>query len=551
MKKKIILASAALLLGSMQIQAKENVETPNLKVLAESTTGWVENFNPWIGGRTNFVYEPLVIFDTFNSGVEHMWLAESYQQSEDMLSLTVKLRPGVKWSDGEDFTADDVIFTYEYPKQFPEIDVAGNANRIKSVEKIDDLTVKINLNKPNAFAKYDVLGEGVLIIPEHIWSKIDKPAQETMKKPVGTGPFTEITRFTPQVYVQCRNPNYWNEKLAVNCLEFPQYSSNDAALEMLAKGEADWAGIFIPDIERTYSKAHPNNKYWFPSNDGMRLTFNFETQNENARKAFENINFRKAVNLAMDRDAMMMIGAYGYVDGDNPASNLPKGLWNWRDANADATWANYYRYDLEQAKQYLAQGGFKDTDGDGYVNNPDGTPFRFRIQVPSGWSDWVNNASIVIEGLRAVGINATVVTPEVNAYVQNWGNNNFEANLVAGGLQASIWAFYDYTMHSKNAQTAIWWSTAMHNYKSEQLDSLIDTLSVTVDEQQQKALVSKIENYQAENVLQVPLYYNAVWYQYNDSRFTGFANAENPFTNPAPFAGAARLVHVLNLKPNS
>ncbi|MGR5470644.1 ABC transporter substrate-binding protein, partial [Vibrio astriarenae] len=92
---------------------------------------------------------------------------------------------------------------------------------------------------------------------------------------------------------------------------------------------------------------------------------------ENARKAFSEVNFRKAVSLAMDREAMMYIGSYGYVEGNNSATNLPKGLWDWRDEQADNTWSQDDQYDLKKAKAYLEQGGFKDTDGDGYVNNPD------------------------------------------------------------------------------------------------------------------------------------------------------------------------------------
>ncbi|NLS11670.1 ABC transporter substrate-binding protein [Vibrio sp. SM6] len=548
MKKIILTSLLSLVLSPTALHAEEN-PMPNLKILAESSNGWVKNFNPWIGGRTNFVYEPLVIFDPYLSDVEHMWLATGYELSSDMKTITIKLREGVKWSDGEAFNADDVVFSYLYPKQHPAIDMSGNASRIEHAEKIDDYTVKVTLKTANAFAKYEVLGEGFLIVPEHVWSKVASPAQEVNAQPVGTGPYTEIARFTPQVYVQCKNPHYWNEKVTVNCLEFPQYSSNDAALEMLMKGEVDWAGIFIPDIEHTYTKVNPNNHYWFPSNDGVRLAFNFETTNENAAKAFSNLNFRKAVSLAMDREAMMYIGSYGYVEGDNPASNLPKGLWNWRNEKADKTWSEFYQYDIEKAKALLSEAGFKDTDKDGFVNNPDGTPFSFRIQVPSGWSDWINNASIIVEGLRYLGVDATIITPEVNAYAQNWMQNNFEAGLVSGGLQPSIWAFYSYTMHSKYAQSGIWWSTSMHNYRNAEMDAAIDTLSVTSDKATQLALVDKIENHLAENVIHIPLYYNAVWYQYNDSRFTGWATEENQITNPAPFAGAARLVHLTHIKP--
>lgn len=549
MKKTLLLAS--LLSIASTVSVAEVNEQPNLRVLMESSTGWVRNFNPWIGGRSDWAYESLVVFDILSNSKVHYWLATDFELSDDLKQLTVKLREGVKWSDGENFSADDVVFTFEYAKAHPEIDKAGLSSSVSSVKKIDDYTVKINLKKPNAFAATEVLGENVRIVPKHIWSKIDNPSGEVNINPVGTGPFTEIKRFTPQVYVQCRNPNYWNKSLKVNCLEFPQYFSNDAALEMLANGEIDWAGIFIPDIERTYTSKNPHNKYWFPSNSAVKITFNYDTKNENVSKAFNNIAFRKAVNLVMDREAMINIGVYGYVKGGNPASALPKGLWDWRNAAADKTWSEFYKYDLKKAKNILKEAGFKDTDGDGFIENPDGSSFEFSLQVPSGWTDYVNNAAIAVEGLRAVGINSKVITPEVNVYAENWKSDDFDMNFGSGALKPSVWRFYDYTMHSRYANTGMWWSTSLHNYKNASLDNLIDQLALTLDKTKQLEISGKIEAIYADNVVQVPLYNNGVWYLYNDSRFEGWASEANPIIFPAPYEGMSRIVHLMHLKPKS
>ncbi|RKF18545.1 ABC transporter substrate-binding protein [Alginatibacterium sediminis] len=541
-----VATSMAFAIGSVQA-----AETPNLRILNEFSTGWVQNFNPFIGGRqsVDMVLEPLVIFNMIDNMKPHFWLATGYSMSEDLKVLTLNLREGVKWSDGEDFTADDVVFTYTYPKDHPEIDTQGIASKVEKAVKVDDYTVELHLVGENAFAANDLIGQGLMMLPEHYWSKVENPANDTYEAMIGTGPMTELKRFTPQVYVQCTNGEYWNKDLSVECVEFPQFGNNDAALEMMAKGETDWNGIFIPDVERTFVSQAEGNKYWFPSGDGVRITMNFQTENESARRAFESVEFRKAFSLAMDRDAMMMIGAYGYVTGDNPASDLPPVQWGWRNKDADKIWSEFYQFDVKKAKQHLADGGFKDTNGNGFVENQDGETFQFKIQVPSGWTDWVNNAAIAVEGLRAAGIDASVVTPEANAYAKNWDGGNFEACFCGGSIQSSPWKFYDFTMHSRFAQGPQWWSTSMTNYVNPELDQLIETLGATIDTAKQKEIVDRIEMINAVEIPQIPLYYNGVWYSYNDTRFTGFWNAENPVAHPAPWNNNNRLLHLMDIKP--
>lgn len=164
MKKTLLLTSAIAASMVIPAHAEESSSMPNLKILNEFSTGWVRNFNPWFGGRSDFAYESLYIFDILDSKNVHPWLATGYELSDDLTVLTVDLREGVLWSDGKPFTADDVVFTYEYPKAHPEIDTGGVSGKVDKVEKVNDLQVKIYLKEPNAFAARDVLGETVRIV---------------------------------------------------------------------------------------------------------------------------------------------------------------------------------------------------------------------------------------------------------------------------------------------------------------------------------------------------------------------------------------------------
>src|SRR4029078_2036543 len=93
----------------------------------------------------------------------------------------------------------------------------------------------------------------VPIVPKHVWSAIPDPIATANEPPVGTGPMTEIRRFTTQVYEQCRNPNYWDAaSLEVDCLKLPQIAGNDQMLALLPEGSMDWIGSFLPEIDKTY-----------------------------------------------------------------------------------------------------------------------------------------------------------------------------------------------------------------------------------------------------------------------------------------------------------
>ena len=115
----------------------------------------VRNFNPF--GQTSaryttldFIYEPLVIFNRLQGNKPYYRLAESFELADDLKSITFTLRDGLKWSDGEPLTADDIIFTFDYIKENPALDFSSVTPLLDSVEKIDETTVKFNLKDPNS-----------------------------------------------------------------------------------------------------------------------------------------------------------------------------------------------------------------------------------------------------------------------------------------------------------------------------------------------------------------------------------------------------------------
>ena len=563
--KKIFFCLLSALLVLLGCQKTNNTtkdakdEPVRLTVLAQFVTSWTRNFNPYsspIGHPIQgYGYEYLLLFNEMDGMKPIPWLAESVTLADDLQTIRIELRKGVQWSDGAPFRADDVVFTFDtYPKAHPEIDRKGfwgeNA-RLQSVRKTGDLSVEMVLAQKNAFAIPSLFDE-TPIVPKHIWQNIDDPVSAVMENMIATGPFTEVVQFGPQLFVMGRNPYYWQaDELKIDEMVWPQFNSNDNAYDSLKAGKIDWAFVFIPDIENVYVAGNPDNRYWFPANDGVRITLNFQTKNENNRKAFTNRNFRRAVSLAMDRKSMIEIGAYGYVEGGNPASGLPPVHWNWRNEEADAVWAQYYRYDLDAARNELAEGGFADTDGDGFVENADGSAIQFDILVPSGWTDWVNNTQIAVDGLREIGINANVSTPEAASYSAVWQPGDFDAVFAGNSIQPSVQRFYDHTMHSRYQNTNLWWASNITRYSNRELDRLIDQMALTNDAKQQQEIADQIELLYASEVIHIPLYYNGMWHLYNTARFSGWATEDDPFINPTVGNHDNKIYHLLRLRPKN
>ena len=115
-------------------------------------------------------------------------------------------------------------------------------------------------------------------MPRHIWSKVSDVATFTNPKPVGSGPFNVVTRFTSQDYVLSKNPQYWQAGMPkIPCLEYVQASSNDAALALIQSGQVDWTHNFVPNVETAYIAKDPEHFHSFYATTAYPVSLMFDT----------------------------------------------------------------------------------------------------------------------------------------------------------------------------------------------------------------------------------------------------------------------------------
>jgi peptide/nickel transport system substrate-binding protein len=210
-------------------------------------TSMVRNFNPFSPNALDFtrgaIYEPLYIITTAGGGHEYPWLATAYKWEDGGKTLLITVRHGVKWSDGVPLGARDVAFTFTYGTVNAAADQIGymprSTSNIASVSVVGRDQVAVHFKKVDVTALPTLLSN-VKIIPEHIWSRIKNPTTFTNPTPVGTGPFTQIVKFTSQTYILGKNPYYWQPgKPPYDGIKVPAFAGADSFQLALVRGEVD------------------------------------------------------------------------------------------------------------------------------------------------------------------------------------------------------------------------------------------------------------------------------------------------------------------------
>lgn len=507
------------------------------------------NFNPYapdpLDFSRNMIYEPLLVFNPVEGGVATPWLATGYAYADDLMSVTFDLRDGVLWSDGEAFNADDVVYTFNMFKEFPATDTAAINDFLDSVEKVDDLHVKFNLNRVYTIA-HELIGARY-ILPEHIWGSVEDPALFLNEDPVGTGPMTTVANYNEQSYEVCRNETYWRkdengEQLPyVDCLRQVLFQGNDPANLALINGELDWAGNFVPDIETTFIAADPEHHgyYFWPGGATVQLYSN------TTKEPFSDVNFRRAMSMAIDYDSVTSIGMYGYTTASNAVGLGPRySDWVSEDALAAADATGQTRYNPEGAAALLEESGYVDSDGDGIRNMPDGgANIEFKVQVVNGWTDWVTSVQIMSQNFQDVGLGATIDTPEFGAWLSNLQGGNYDVSIGWGTAGNTPYNYFRNLMLSElisedgQANAELW-----SRWTSDEADALLTQFTATADLAEQQSIIDQLQQLYVDNIPAIPLFPGPTWYEYVTYRFTGFPTEENYYAQGSPWDEPSRLI---------
>lgn len=473
---KLLLLGLTLFSGYLLAAIVDQENRSILTVVPEYKDRIVANFNPYSKASMptthEFIFEPLIIFNTLQNNKPEYRLATGYRLDKDLKGISFTLRDNITWSDGKSFTADDVVFSFSLVQKYPELDSHGINQWVKSVHKRPSGDVYFKLTKPNALVAYTLVLHP--IIPKHQWENVADPASYTNANPVGTGPYTQIEDLSESSYLQCQNPSYWQaDARKIDCLRYPKVTNNDDFISRIAKGEFDWTGSFIPDIERHYASYSPNFKYWLPPASNISLMFNFTTADPEIRAMFAKRGFRRAISMSVQRQLLIDIAAFGQGVPSTFASGMSQRFEHWADPVVTEKYRPYMTFNQALAKDRLTYLNITDRDGDGWRELPSGKPLELTLLTPKGWSDFNTTALLLAEMMEQVGIKVHPVQADFSQFVEHLSRGDYTLALTNYPQGPTPFKYFDMAFNSRY-QAPQYPRYAMHFYRNPRIDELLN-----------------------------------------------------------------------------
>jgi peptide/nickel transport system substrate-binding protein len=461
-------------------------------ILVEGSIGDASNLIPVLAtdnashSISGLIFNGLVKYDRDLNIVGD--LAESWDISKDGLVITFHLRKGIRWHDGQPFTAEDVLFTYRLtidPKT--PTAYAGDFLKVKKAEVLDSHTFRVTYDKPFAPA---LMSWGSSVMPRHLLEGTDVTKSPLARHPIGTGPYRFKEWKTGQKIVLVYNPDYFEGRPFLDgrvMRIIPDMAT--MFLELRARG-IDQMGLtplqYTRQTENPYFRNH-FRKYRYLSFSYTYLGFNLQNP------MFADRKVRQALACAVNKEELIDGVLLGL--GKEASGPFKPGTWQY---NADV---KRYPYNPKKALGLLAEAGWRDTDGDGILDRK-GQRFEFELLVNQGNEVRAKTAEIVQRRLAEVGISVKIRVIEWAAFIKEFINKRRFDAVILGWTIPMDPDLYDVWHSSKTGPSEL----NFISYKNEEVDILLERGRSTFDRAERKRCYDRIQEIMAEDQPYIFLY---------------------------------------------
>lgn len=487
LNKNIILLLFFLFLSSCSnSQISFNKNTGD--VFVTSLNGDASYLNPLLASDTSsseinaFIFNGLLKYDKDLNLICD--LAESFKVSDNGLTIFFKIRPNIKWHDGQSFTSKDVEFTYKkLTDQNTKTPFSSDYLIIKEFKLIDDYSFSVSYDKPFA----PILESWCIgIIPKHIFENEDINTSKFNRQPIGTGPYIFKQWKTDQKIVLKANPDYFEEKPLLSACLFRIIPDQSVQFLELRNESIDQISL-TTDQWNAYDIFFKNyNKYRYPAFSFTFLGFNL------LKEPFNNIKFRQAINYAINKKDIID----GIFSGMAKEANgiFPPQSWAYKQIEA-------YGYDKIKAIALLKEIGFSQNQ-DGILEYKN-KPFEIDIITNQGNKARELSAQIIQEQLKQIGLKINIRILEWSTFINQYvGEKKFDALILGWSTavdpdQYSLW-------HSQQTQKGQY---NFMSYKNDEVDKLLIKARETFDKQERIKMYHKIQDIMRADPPCIFLYY--------------------------------------------
>ena len=461
-------------------------------ILVEGSIGDASNLIPVLAtdnashSISGLIFNGLVKYDRDLNIVGD--LAESWDISKDGLVITFHLRKGVRWHDGQPFTAEDVLFTYRLtidPKT--PTAYAGDFLKVKKAEALDPHTFRVTYDKPFAPA---LMSWGSSVMPKHLLEGKDVTKSPLARHPIGTGPYRFKEWKTGQKIVLDYNPDYFEGRPFLDgrvMRIIPDMAT--MFLELRARG-IDQMGLtplqYTRQTENGYFRNH-FRKYRYLSFSYTYLGFNLQNP------MFADRRVRQALAYAVNKEELIDGVLLGL--GKEASGPFKPETWQY---NPDV---KRYPYDPKRALELLAEAGWRDTDGDGILDKK-GQRFEFELLVNQGNEVRAKTAEIAQRRLAEVGISVKIRVIEWAAFIKEFINKRRFDAVILGWTIPMDPDLHDVWHSSKTGPSEL----NFISYKNEEVDTLLERGRSTFDRKERKRCYDRIQEIMAEDQPYIFLY---------------------------------------------
>ncbi len=528
---------------------------PRTETLYTSGTAYSppSNWNPldtgnYATGTQGLIYEPLFLYNP-QTGTYDPWLATgSLNAGWKGSTYVINVRSGVTWSDGTPLTGADVAYSINLARTNATDPYSANVSTVADATANGN-TVTVTFKGTPGYTEFTDYLWKAPVLPEHIWSKFpaSQIATDAHLNPVGTGPMTLDTYNTQEVVYQTK-PSWWATSALGLSFKFKYLidvvnGSNDQELGQLTAGNIDWSNNFLPGINQLMQAVGGNSGYtlktYYPTTPYMLSANTVWLEPNDAVAPMSNVNFRKALAYALDPAVIAQTVYGGITKAANPTGLLPN-LSSY--VNTSVVSADAPTYNPTLAKQYLAKSGYNGQ--------------AITLQVPDGWSDWMDATTVIKSELDAIGINLQLIYPQANARTANVTDGNFDLQLDNNaGLDSTPWSYYQrvYQLPIEKQQTS---ELNWERFSSPSDWALVQEAATVplTDTTKLDSIYTQLETDFFAQEPVIPLWYNGAWFQGNTQYWEDYPSSTGSDQNMPVmwdgYLGAMTTVYALaDLRP--